>query len=240
MYAQFLTLALAVVASALPTTTRSAEPAQLEARAIADVYKPLAGDGGTGAGWPDMNKWSGFDELWNANLPLMRGSCGWNGWGAENSASELSALKSAILQVSTESGVSARFMLAIVMQESKGCVRVKPTENGVHNPGLMQSHNGSGTCFGVNPCPSSTILQMIRDGTSGTSSGDGLKQCLAKTSAVVGTKNGRAYFGAARMYNSGSVNYSNLNQGFNSVACYASDIANRLTGWTNAASRCSA
>lgn len=48
------------------------------------------------------------------------------------------------------------------------------------------------------------------------------------------------YFAAARMYNSGSVDYNNLNNGLGSTACYATDIANRLTGWTLAASQCRA
>lgn len=63
---------------------------------------------------------------------------------------------------------------------------------GVRNPGLMQSHNGSGSCAGVNPCPWSSILQMIRDGTAGTSSGDGLKQTMAKTAGATGAGSARS------------------------------------------------
>ena len=47
------------------------------------------------------------------------------------------------------------------MQESKGCVRAPTTNNGVRNPGLMQSHNGRGTCNEggnvKNPCPASEV-----------------------------------------------------------------------------------
>ncbi|CAM1510937.1 Fc.00g084500.m01.CDS01 [Cosmosporella sp. VM-42] len=242
MFGPVLTLALAAVASALPTTIRyrSAEPAQVEARAVSDSYKGYSGDGSLGAAWPGMTSWSGFEELWNANVPLMRQSCGWNGWGADNSDNEINGIKSAIKKVAGETGVEKKFILAIVMQESKGCVRVPTTNNGVSNPGLMQSHNGSGSCAGVNPCPNSTILQMIRDGTSGTSSGEGLKQILAKTISAAGSRNARAHYAAARKYNSGSVDYSNLNYAFTSTPCYASDVANRLTGWTMAASQCHA
>lgn len=65
------------------------------------------------------------------------------------------------------------------MQESKGCVRVRTTSSpgaAVRNPGLMQSHNGPGSCSDQTSCPPSAIEQMIRDGAAGTPSGDGLKQ----------------------------------------------------------------
>lgn len=223
-------LALAGFSAAAPTQT-------LEERA-ADRYVFYTGNGG--AGWPALSAWGSFDQLWNANVPLMRKSCGWNGWGADNSDNEINAIKNAINSVSGSTGVDKRFILAIIMQESKGCVRAPVTNNGVRNPGLMQSHNGSGSCAGVNPCPSGTITQMVKDGTAGTSSGDGLKQTLAKTRAKVGKDGSRPYYAAARMYNSGSVDYNNLNNGLGSTACYATDVANRLTGWTLAASQCRA
>lgn len=68
------------------------------------------------------------------------------------------------------------------MQESKGCVRVHATTSpgaAIHNPGLMQTHNGKGSCNNgqpQNPCPNSMIKQMVKDGTAGTADGDGLKQ----------------------------------------------------------------
>jgi hypothetical protein len=39
---------------------------------------------------------------------------------------------------STATGVDHRFVLAVLMQESHGCVRVNVTSGGVRNPGLMQ------------------------------------------------------------------------------------------------------
>lgn len=217
----------------------AAAPTRIQQRTVADVYNNYRGDGTTAAGWPDSSAWGSFDELWNANLPLMKQSCGWNGWGADNSDQEISDIQSAINQVSANTGVDNRFILAIVMQESKGCVRVPTTNNGVVNPGLMQSHNGSGSCVGVNPCPANQILQMITDGTAGTSAGDGLQQTLATTSSNYGGVGSAAYYAAARLYNSGSVDYTNLGNGFTSVACYADDVANRLTGWTLATTQCS-
>jgi LysM repeat protein len=154
----------------------------------------------------------------------------------KNSEEELSFLSSSIQSVATSSGVDARFILAIVLQESNGCVRVGTTDNGVSNPGLMQSHSGMGSCGNnqQSPCPESEILQMIKDGTEGTSSGDGLKQCLAKNGGTGAT----AYYRAARCYNSGSVASSgNLGQG-GSTHCYVSDVANRLLGWSSGPSSC--
>ncbi|CAG9996973.1 unnamed protein product [Clonostachys byssicola] len=204
--------------------------------AIADKYTFWQGNG---ANWPKKAAWGSFSQLWNANLPIIRKSCGWNNWGADNSATEISNLQKAINQVAGEAKIEPRFILSIVMQESGGCVRVPTTNNGVRNPGLMQSHNGAGTCAGKNPCPNAQILQMIRDGTSGTKAGDGIKQCLAKTSKVVTNAPHRAVFAAARLYNSGSVDYNNLNNPFTATKCYSCDVANRLTGWTLAARKCS-
>lgn len=226
------------MAIASMVTVVSAAPATLVAR-FGDSYKFYRGDGSTAAGWPAQSAWGSYSSLWNANLNAIQNSCGWNGWGANNSPTEINGLTSAIQQVAGETGVDARFILTVVMQESKGCVRVPTTNNGVVNPGLMQSHNGKGSCWNVNPCPQSQIVQMIRDGTTGTSSGAGIKGNLATTTAVVGN-NARAYYAAARLYNSGSVDYGNLNNGFTSTACYASDVANRFTGWILAPSTCTA
>lgn len=225
------TITYAAVVLGLPTK---------EARAVADQYTFYTGDGSTGAGWPAQSSWGSYDELWNANVPLMQNSCNWNGWGTNDSGDEINNINSAIQQVAGQTGLDARFILAVMMQESKGCVRVPTTNNGVVNPGLMQSHNGPGTCANQNPCPASEITQMISDGSAGTSSGDGLQQTLSQARGATGDNGSRAYYAAARIYNSGSADYSNLDNGLGSTACYASDVANRLTGWTLAASNCQA
>ena len=167
----------------------------------------------------------------------MQSSC--PQWSVPNdSASEINDIYNGIETVASETGIDARFILAIMMQESNGCVRAPTTNWGVRNPGLMQDHNGAATCNenGVQtPCPSSTITQMIRDGAAGTSSGDGLKQCLAESGAT----DVSMYYKAARIYNSGSIAAGgNLGAGI-ATHCYASDIANRLTGWISAPHTCS-
>ncbi|OCK78407.1 carbohydrate-binding module family 50 protein [Lepidopterella palustris CBS 459.81] len=204
-----------------------------------DTYTTYGGDGLVSQGWPAQSDWvSSFDTmLFNNNKGIMTSSCSeWN--VADNSDSEITDIYNGIKTVSAESGVDARFILAIILQESNGCVRVPTTNWGVRNPGLMQDHNGAATCNenGVqNPCPADTITQMIRDGTEGTSSGDGLKQCLAESKAT----DVSMYYKAARIFNSGSIDSSgNLGAGV-ATHCYASDVANRLTGWVYATHTCS-
>ncbi|KAJ2975888.1 hypothetical protein NQ176_g5260 [Zarea fungicola] len=165
--------------------------------------------------------------------------------GADNSPAEIAAIKNAISSVSAQAGIDARFVLAIIMQESKGCVRVPTTispDGSVRNPGLMQDHNGAGTCVGKNPCPASAITQMIKDGVLGTQGrpggGDGLKQTLAQAMKATHDSGAQAYYAAARIYNSGSATYENLRDGRGATNCYAIDVANRLTGWALANTKC--
>lgn len=36
------------------------------------------------ANFPSPTEWMSFDDMFEANRPLMLGSCGWNGWGIDN------------------------------------------------------------------------------------------------------------------------------------------------------------
>lgn len=76
---------------------------------------------------------------------------------------------------------------------------------------------------------------MIEDGTTGTATGDGLQQCISASGASDVSK----YYKAARIYNGGVAGWvqSNLDAGCCTL-CYASDVANRLTGWSSGASGC--
>jgi hypothetical protein len=121
-------------------------------------------------------------------------------------------------------GISAN-----IYTQTHGCAKVKMTKSygGVSNPGLMQSHGG--TEFSSSHANQS-IYDMVQDGTQGTATGDGLVANLIYY--------GDAYT-AARGYNSGIQPLSgNLSEAEGATACYVSDLANRLTGWTNAASKC--
>lgn len=151
---------------------------------------------------------------------------------------EVGAIYDSIQQIALETRIDHRFILAIVLQESGGCVRAPTTNGGVKNPGLMQDHNGAGTCNGdgrvLAPCPRNVIARMIRDGSAGTATGDGLAQCINKSKA----NDTAAFYKAARIYNSGSIDASgDLGRGV-ATQCYVSDIANRLTGWVHAPHGC--
>ncbi|OAQ97211.1 hypothetical protein LLEC1_07758, partial [Akanthomyces lecanii] len=211
----------------------SSSPAGVDIGSSKSYLKTFNGNGDASAGWPSETQWGTFNSMWAANQNVMSESCA--GFGqANNSPSESADVKSAIESVAQSSGVDARFILAILMQESNGCVRAPTTNYGVTNPGLMQSHDGSSSCFNVNPCPKDKIQGMIEDGVNGTPSGDGLKQLLAKA----GGNDAAAFYKAARMYNSGSVDPSgDLGKGV-ATHCYVSDIANRLLGWSQGVGGC--
>ncbi|KAJ2982947.1 hypothetical protein NQ176_g1050 [Zarea fungicola] len=197
--------------------------------------KTFLGNGDASAGWPAQSDWASFDSMWTANLNnVISKSCSSFGQ-ANNSPAESADLKSAILSVAQSSSIDPRFILAIVMQESNGCVRAPTTNYGVTNPGLMQSHDGASSCFNTNPCPQTEIQGMIQDGTNGTPSGDGLKQILAQ----VGGSGAAQFYKASRVYNSGSIAASGLLQDGIATHCYSSDIANRLLGWSEGPSSCS-
>lgn len=91
----------------------------------------------------------------------------------------------------------------------------------------MQSNQG--TEFNKDHADQS-IQDMVQDGVQGTKTGDGLVQNL------------NYYFNAysaARGYNSGTIPLSgNLSEAAGATACYVSDVANRLTGWANATTKC--
>jgi LysM repeat protein len=164
---------------------------------------------GPASNFPDPSQWASYTALWSSNSRLMK---------FNDSDSEIALIKKSIEQVARESGVDVRVILCIVMQESGGNVRIPTTDNGVRNPGLMQSHNG----VAFNPSdPAGSILQMIRDGTEGTKDGDGLKQNFQHQGN---------WYAAFREYNSGSVNVQDLNDPQGATGSYVRDAANRLMG----------
>lgn len=216
------------------TGTDDAPPSTVtDGKHALEYVKEFHGDGSTANGWPSQSDWYSFDDLWVFNKPIMGTNC-LNVFQVDNNNDdENKAIYKYIKEVSQSTGVDPRFMLAIMMQESNGCVRVHTTSYSHDNPGLFQSHEGTGSCnpkggSPQSPCPDDQIKQMIEDGVAGTSSGDGLKQVLASCSS----QGAQAYYEAARKYNSGSIaSDGNLGQGV-ATHCYSSDVANRLIGWT--------
>lgn len=93
-----------------------------------DTYTFFQGDGSEAAGWPAQDKWASFNEMFEANTKAMSVSCVNNKFSDTNdSPEEIAAIKSAIESVALSTKVDHRFILAIMMQESKGCVRVNTT-----------------------------------------------------------------------------------------------------------------
>lgn len=91
----------------------------------------------------------------------------------------------------------------------------------------MQSNNG--TEYNSHHANQS-IFDMVQDGVQGTASGDGLVMVLNYYNNT---------YAAARGYNSGIMPTSgNLSEALGATACYVSDLANRLTGWSNATTGC--
>lgn len=64
---------------------------------------------------------------------IIKGSCEHNGWGDNNSDAETQAIKDSIESESEASGVPKELILAVMMQESKGCVRAPTTQSDAHN-----------------------------------------------------------------------------------------------------------
>ncbi|KAF1946895.1 hypothetical protein EJ02DRAFT_298564, partial [Clathrospora elynae] len=186
-------------------------------------YVNFGGDGSMAAGWPKQDEWMPFDEAWAANLNHLQNSCRNNGWAENNDESELQAIKSSIVAESTSSQIPKEFILAVMMQETGGCVRAPTTTFQLPSPGLMQS-GGTASCAGVTPCPADKIQAMIHEGTAGEGLRMSLKFALDSFADVADSSK---WYKAARQYNAGQY-ATGLNLGVSSTPCYASDVTNRL------------
>lgn len=214
------------------------------------------GDGSRDAKWPGQEAWVSFNELWITNAHMLARSCDLRYKQPNNNAQETNDLYDAIKQVAHETRVDHRFIFAAVMQESEGCVRAG--SNGDKH-GLLQDYKGAYSCNKdgkvQNPCPKDQIVGMIRDGSkylqhykqekgltmvvAGGPEGHGFAEDINEQSGKVGNDVAWAYYRASRQYNSGSIDSSDdLEKGGPGKHCYASDIANRLMGWVDAASTC--
>ncbi|KAG9386241.1 hypothetical protein A1F94_002991 [Pyrenophora tritici-repentis] len=144
-------------------------------------YRVFRDDGSPSAGWPAQEDWLPFDDAWLVALPQIGNSCYNNGWGPNNTPTESLASRSSILSTATKSSIPAEFILVIIMQESRDCVRAPTTEYaGNQNPGLMQTA-GHASCHPSNAepmsqCPNNMIGDMINEGTMGRGLGMNLRE----------------------------------------------------------------
>ncbi|KAK4940329.1 hypothetical protein LTR10_019545 [Elasticomyces elasticus] len=207
-------------------------------------YTQHDGNGSIAEGWPSVLTWASFNDLWVANQHIISRSCSQLYNTPNNSDQEIQDLYNSIKQVAHDTRVDKRFILAAILQETKGCVRAKTTtsSDGITNPGLLQSFKGNHSCNDngkvQNPCPQDQILGMISDGVAGTGTEQGYATDINAQADVNGIEYAQAYYRAARLYNSGTIDSSgDLGKG-SATHCYSSDIANRLVGWTDSASTC--
>lgn len=207
-------------------------------------YTLYLGNGASFAGWPSRLQWLSFNDMWTINQHLISRSCNAIYKTPNLSPLETQSLYKAIQSVANSTRVDHRFILAVVMQETKGCVRATTSvspDGTVRNPGLMQDHEGTHSCNNngkvQTPCPYDQILGMITDGVAGTEKGNGLAGAITSSNED-GVEFAQAYYRAARFYNSGLIDGSGDLEKGTATHCYASDIANRLAGWVDAKSEC--
>jgi hypothetical protein len=82
------------------------------------------------------------------------------------------------------------------------------------------------------------ITGMIKDGVYGTAH-DQDNGYLPILKSLGGMGDAQKYYQAAKLYNSGiHSGVVNLSVSISATACYASDVANRLTGWSLSAKGC--
>jgi hypothetical protein len=211
-------------------------------------YTMYTGNGSSAASWPRLEHWVSYAAMWNASQHLISRSCDILYNATNNSDEETQTLYDAIAIVSRETRVDHRFILAAIMQETKGCVRAITTESpdGIRNPGILQSFKGTHSCNDIDkkpqvPCPRDVIIGQVRDGVAGTDEGDdahGFAVDINLQADVEGVEFAEAYYRAARVYNSGAIDDSgDLGEG-KGTRCYVSDLANRLTGWVDSDHHC--
>ncbi|KAK7193612.1 hypothetical protein DPSP01_000164 [Paraphaeosphaeria sporulosa] len=191
-----------------------------------DTYTYYHGDASK---FPNQTQWVSFADMWTANLDTFKYSCGWLKRGDDNTPEMIQDIYNAIQDRANASLVDHRIILATIIQETNGCPLVPHTTSsgGTRNPGLMQSHDGH--AYDAKHSRLS-ILQMVQDGTQGTTKGWGLVDNL--------NTYGNPYK-AMRGYNSGYIPDSgDLSEKAGATACYVSDMANRLTGWVRAKTEC--
>ena len=156
----FSAAALVALASAIPITPKTTVDTIIKRDTPYTFY---SGNGSTSAGWPSEDAWLDFETLFSDNTGLMGESCTQFGQ-ANDSGDEIQEIHDAILSVAGSTGVDSRFILAVIIQESKGCVRAPTSGTVVTNPGLMQDHDGAGTCNSngavSDPCPDSEVSSI--------------------------------------------------------------------------------
>lgn len=172
-------------------------------------------------------------------------ACSDNSWGvSNNSPQETEQLFDAIEHVAQLVLLDRRFILAVLLEETNGCVRMHTDygADGVRSVGLMRSRGGMGMCNSgalgaprhvLEPCPERQIQRMVFEGVGGLGDRHGYDGLLGMMKrAETGTGTAADFYRGAWLYNRGpEASLENLEDGSKTPGSYASNVANRLTGW---------
>lgn len=202
-------------------------------------YTRFIGDGGLIGGsdpdtyWPLKNLWITLDDMVAMNRKVMLESCAQYSVESNNDT-DINNLRDMIMEVSHDKMVDATFILAIVLQESQGCVR-RP--NATSKEGLSTLNGvllGKGTakCEGLAACQRSTIREMLENGGSGVPESD-LRSLVAaiEKNTDHNPQHSLNYYRAAYVYSTAVANIPARFEDAIPRHCYVSDVANRLVGW---------
>ncbi|MCJ1246775.1 hypothetical protein MMC30_003984 [Trapelia coarctata] len=171
---------------------------------------------GPASAFPGQNTWKDFDTIFNLNKHEMLQT----GDSGEDVGRIYNAVKEA-----AKIGVEERVIFCIIMQESTGNVGVGTPNDQDGNPtgGLMQAEE-SPAFPGKHNLGQAQITSMVVAGT---------KHYKANLQQLDNKDTAETIYKALRLYNSGSINESNLSDGKGATDSYVSDIANRLQGRIN-------
>ncbi|KAI4201433.1 MAG: hypothetical protein LQ350_003271 [Teloschistes chrysophthalmus] len=171
---------------------------------------------GPASNFPAKSTWKDFNTLFNINKPTMLQT--------GDSSEDVGRIFNAIVDAA-KIGVEERVILCIIMQESRGNVGVNGPRNqdGNVTGGLMQAVESPGFP-GQHNLSQAQISSMVQAGT---------KHYKGNLQQLDNADTASTIYRALRLYNSGSIDESNLSDGKGATPEYVSDIANRLQGRTN-------
>ncbi|KAF2876133.1 hypothetical protein BDV95DRAFT_535586 [Massariosphaeria phaeospora] len=169
---------------------------------------------GPASNFPPQSSWESFDTIFNANKNNM--------FSTGDTGEDIGRMYNAINSAAASIGVEQRVILAIILQESSGNVGVGCTTapDGSQSCGLMQA-DGSPGFPGQHGLSQDQINGMVNSGT---------QHFKGNLQQEGNADDARTIYSALRLYNSGSIDDSNLSNGLGATDSYVSDIANRLTG----------
>ncbi|KAL8660065.1 MAG: hypothetical protein Q9202_006831 [Teloschistes flavicans] len=171
---------------------------------------------GPASSFPPKSSWKDFTTLFNINKPTMLQT--------GDSGEDVGRIYNAIVDAA-KLGVEERVILCIIMQESRGNVGVNgpQDQDGKTTGGLMQAEESPGFP-GQHNLSQAQISAMVQAGT---------KHYKGNLEQLDNADTASTIYRALRLYNSGSIDESNLSDGKGATPSYVSDIANRLQGRTN-------